>query len=543
MRAAIYARYSSDNQRDASIEDQVRVCSERIKREKWKLAATYSDRALSGASTLRPGYQKLLQDVRAGQIDIVIAEALDRISRDQEHIAAFFKQLMFAGARLFTLADGEISELHVGLKGTMNALFLKDLAQKTHRGLEGKVRAGMSAGGRAYGYDIERKLEGGTDLVAGLRKINKTEAAVVRRIFKMFAAGTSPRAIAAVLNKEKVSGPGNRPWCDTTIRGHGGRRTGILRNDLYNGELVWNKQKYIKDPQTGKRLARINPEQEWIRQALPELRIVEAGIWSRVQNRLGEITASGRVVKAKATKFWEKRRAKHLLTGLAVCGACGAPLCGVGKDYLSCSSARRFGTCGSRSSIRRSILEEAVLGVLRDDLLKPDLVEEFVRTYHEEINQQAALASADRSTAEREVTKVKKQIDTIIESIMDGFRSEGLKVKLADLEERRRELEHNLTAPKPTTLRLHPRLSELYREKVQRLAQSLSEPDDRDGATELLRQLIEGVRVTSKGNGWEVEIKSEVGRMANLAEGKTERNQCSVKVVAGAGFEPTTFRL
>jgi len=110
MRAAIYARYSSENQREASIEDQVRLCKARLKREGWSLTATYSDRAVSGAQVLRSGYQNLLQDVRDGKIDIVVAEALDRLSRDQEHIAGFFKQLMFSGVKLITISEGEISE-------------------------------------------------------------------------------------------------------------------------------------------------------------------------------------------------------------------------------------------------------------------------------------------------------------------------------------------------------------------------------------------------------------------------------------------------
>src|SRR5262245_66402787 len=114
MRAAIYARYSSDLQRDASIEDQIRLCRELIAREGWQLVATYTDRAQSGASQLRPGYQKLLEDVRRGLVDIVVAEALDRLSRDQEHVAALFKQLTFTGVRIVTLAEGAISELHVG---------------------------------------------------------------------------------------------------------------------------------------------------------------------------------------------------------------------------------------------------------------------------------------------------------------------------------------------------------------------------------------------------------------------------------------------
>src|SRR5262249_30882486 len=197
MRAVIYARYSSDQQREASIEDQVRLCRERIEREGWTLLATYSDAAMSGASRLRPGYQKLLEDARAGHFDLAVAEALDRISRDQEDIAGFFKQLGFAGVRLVTLAEGDISELHVGLKGTMNALFLKDLAAKTRRGLRGRVEQGRSGGGLCYGYDVVRELDRRGQIVTGGRKINETEAAIIRRIFTAFAAGHSPRVIAA----------------------------------------------------------------------------------------------------------------------------------------------------------------------------------------------------------------------------------------------------------------------------------------------------------------------------------------------------------
>ncbi len=86
-RAAVYARYSSDNQRDASIEDQVRQCRARIDRGDWTLTQVYSDAAISGATVLRPGYQKLLEESRNGAFDVVVAEALDRLSRDQEDIA------------------------------------------------------------------------------------------------------------------------------------------------------------------------------------------------------------------------------------------------------------------------------------------------------------------------------------------------------------------------------------------------------------------------------------------------------------------------
>jgi DNA invertase Pin-like site-specific DNA recombinase len=179
MRAVIYARYSSENQREASIEDQVRICKARIEAEGWVLTATYTDYAQSGASHLRPGYQKLLSDGRAGTFDVVVAEALDRLSRDQEHVAALYKQLSFARVKLTTLAEGEINELHVGLKGTMNALFLKDLTQKVRRGLEGRVRQGRSGGGLSYAYDVVREFDQHGEPICGGRTVNKEEAAIV----------------------------------------------------------------------------------------------------------------------------------------------------------------------------------------------------------------------------------------------------------------------------------------------------------------------------------------------------------------------------
>jgi DNA invertase Pin-like site-specific DNA recombinase len=134
-RVVLYARYSTDVQSVASVTDQFRICRDYADRERWQVVETYHDAAISGASViLRPGVQALLQDAQRGRFDVVIAEALDRVSRDQADIATLFKHLRFAGIKIVTLAKGEVSELHVGLKGTMNALFLKDLAAKTHRG-------------------------------------------------------------------------------------------------------------------------------------------------------------------------------------------------------------------------------------------------------------------------------------------------------------------------------------------------------------------------------------------------------------------------
>lgn len=204
---SIYARYSSGLQSAASIEDQIRVCTERAVREKWLLAGTNADAACPAQAICAPGYQKILDDAREREFDIVLVEALNRISRDREHIASFFKLMSFAGVRIVTLAEGEITELHVGLKGTMNALFLKDLADKTRRGLRGRVEKGRSGGGLCYGYAVVRSING----ERGGRETVEAEAAVVCRIFTDFAAGKGPRRIAAELNRAGTPGPAGRP--------------------------------------------------------------------------------------------------------------------------------------------------------------------------------------------------------------------------------------------------------------------------------------------------------------------------------------------
>src|SRR6516164_2247935 len=205
-RAVIYARYSSELQSDTSVDDQVRLCRDLIERHGWVYLHAYADRAISGASTLRPGYQRLLEDARAHRFEIVVAEALDRLTRDQADTATLYKQLTFLGIKIITLAEGEITELHVGLKGTMNALFLKDLAHKTRRGLRGRIEAGRSGGGLCYGYDVVHEQIDGK-LISGARRINEAQAEVVRQIFNAFAAGRSPRRIAIELNRARIPAP------------------------------------------------------------------------------------------------------------------------------------------------------------------------------------------------------------------------------------------------------------------------------------------------------------------------------------------------
>lgn len=182
MKVALYARYSSDNQRDASIADQLRICRLHAEKQGWQIVEEYTDHAISGASLLRPGIQALIADANRGRFNFVLAEAMDRLSRDQEDIAGLFKRMAYGDVKMVTLSEGEITHLHIGLKGTMNALFLKDLADKTRRGQRGRVEQGKSGGGNSYGYDVVKRLDANGELIRGDRSINDAQASVIQRI-------------------------------------------------------------------------------------------------------------------------------------------------------------------------------------------------------------------------------------------------------------------------------------------------------------------------------------------------------------------------
>ncbi|MBO6899602.1 MAG: recombinase family protein [Shimia sp.] len=556
MRAAIYARYSTDLQTNASIEDQHRLCARLIEHNGWREAETYADRGLSGASHLRPAYQRLLVDAANKTFDVVVAESLDRISRDQEHIAAFFKQMQFQGIPIVTLVEGNITELHIGLKGTMSSLFLKDLAQKTHRGLEGRVRKGKSAGGVTYGYDVVRTLQADDAMTTGERIINKDQAQIVRAIFKDYASGISPRAIAAALNKDDVAGPRTSGWGASTIYGNHKRGTGILNNELYIGRLVWNRQRFIKDPNTGKRQARLNPPEEWIIEDVPELRILPQDLWDAVKAR--QLTSRSAVIAKGLNRPERAKRAKHLFSGLLKCARCGGGYTIVGKTNYGCANSRNKGTCDNRKTIKREELEGRVLTGLQDQLLHPDLIAEFVKAYQEEHNRLTAQNSVDEAKTKRDLAQVTGQIDRIVDAIAEGMFHESMKAKMDSLETRKAELEADLAnADQEAPVLLHPNLSEVYRNKVSNLTEALNDPETKAEATTLIRSLLEEIRLIPNEDGpMEIELVGELAGLLALGQtqGQTKQGQTktaskrdasgrSVSLVAGVGFEPTTFRL
>ncbi len=546
MRAAIYARYSTEMQSEASIEDQVRLCQRLIAQNGWQSAQVYSDMGMSGATNLRPGYQRMLEDARRNVFDVVVSEGLDRISRDQEHIAAFFKQMTFQSIPIFTVAEGRISELHIGLKGTMSSLFLKDLAQKTHRGLEGRVRKGMSAGGITYGFDVLRALRVDGTMTTGERAINAHEATVVVRIFEEFAAGKSPRAIAAMLNREGVTGP-RGSWGSSTIYGNWRRGTGIINNELYVGKLVWNRQRFIKEPMTGKRQARMNPPEVWIIEDVPDLRIVDQCLWERVKARQGVIRHQ--ISDSDGPRPERARRARFLFSGLMTCGCCGGGYTLVGRDHFGCASSRNKGICENRLTIKREVFESRVLTGLHDQLLHPDLIATFVAEYQKEYNDLMRDAAKGRRAKEKELATIIRQIDQIITAITEGMYHASMKAKMTDLENRKAILTHEMACQVDEPLRLHPGLSSVYRQKVSDLTAALNDEGTMTEAAELLRGMLSAIRLIPEDGKLAIELVGELAAIMAMGEARQGKTRLvgagsgHLTMVAGTGFEPVTFRL
>jgi DNA invertase Pin-like site-specific DNA recombinase len=525
LRAVIYARYSSENQREASLEDQVRLCKERVAAEGWDLMQVFQDRAISGATLLRPGYQALLAAVRDGDFDVIVAEALDRLSRDQEDVAALYKRARFAGIRIVTLAEGEVAELHVGLKGTMNALFLRDLAAKTHRGLRGRVEAGHSGGGNAYGYRVVHRLDPEGHPVTGERVIDPTEAEIVRRIFREYAAGVSPKRIAYRLNNERIAGPRSGSWSASTINGNRARGTGNLNNELYIGRLVWNRLVYIKDPETGRRRSRQRSDAEHIVIDVPKLRIVDQELWDAVKMRQADLdhrspTRDKPLAMDESLPFWSKQRPRYLFSGLMRCGVCGGGFAKSGASTFACSRARNKGpsACTNRLSIRRDVLESTILDGLANRLMDPELFKVFVTEFTAEWNRAQAAAAGDHADREAELERVRRRIERLVDALADGTPAAAVNGKLRELEQRRLSLEAdlaNVAAPAP---RLHPNLAEVYRQRVATLAQAL-ESEDGAEARALVRSLIDTIRLIPEGGTLRVEIAGELAAILRMAQG------------------------
>ncbi len=557
-RAAIYARYSSDLQKQASIDDQVEVCRRYAETNGWRVVEVYSDAALSGASRFRPGYQRLITDAGHGAFEVMICEAVDRLGRRLADTADLHDQLAFHNVRLFTPSLGEITTIHVTVMGMVAQMALKDLGEKTRRGQLGRVLKGNVAGGLAYGYRVVATSDGG----GGARQIEPEEALVVERIFREFAAGRSPEAIAKKLNREGVRGPVGRLWSNTTLRGQTRRGTGLLNNALYRGVLEWNRYSYLKDPRTGKRVARPNPPERWERRDVPELRIVSDELWQAVKERQQSVTVrSGWQAThaadggGAANPLNAAHRPRFLLSGLICCGMCAGGYTITGKDRYGCATRRQKGACDNGRTITRQQVESRVLEGLKERLLAPDLVAEFVSALQDEVAAARSRAKKDDASRSKKLAEVERKIASMLKAIEDGFYEPAMKERVASLRAERDALRASSESSGDAAVLdvlAHPALPDLYRRKVEELELVLEGPD-REEAMGLIRAMIEKVELHPRGDGRGLDavlFGDLAAILAACSAAQTAKRPGAggppgrlLSVVAGTGFEPVTFRL
>ncbi len=528
LRVALYARYSTDLQSESSAEDQLTALRKMVAQRGWTEVAAFRDEGISGtALATRPGVRALMRDAGAGAFDLVLTEALDRLSRGQADMARLFELLSFHGVRLETLGSGQVSELHVGLEGTMNRLYLVELAKKTRRGLIGRVEAGFSGGGHCYGYRIVAK---------GVLEVDQDQARMIQRIFRDYAAGASARTIAGALNAEGVPGPRGGAWGANGILGDRRAGDGLLCQELYVGVRVFNRRRYRKHPETGRRSSVLNPTDQWIRKPAPELRIVGDDLWAAVQARQAAIAASP-TPRAHAPK--------RVFSGLIHCGVCGGPMWLEGGKY-ACARRRDRATCSNRKIIRAETIERRVLDGLKAHLLSPDRIAAAVRAYHLEAEAEHAAAVRERAPIEREMAETRRRMDRTMDAYERGdYEVDQLASRLAPLRARAAELQARLDlAAAAPTIRLHPKAADYYRALAEQLGAVIAD-DDAGEIRDLVRAAIERIDFhPAEGLGnFALQIHGTLAALLGVSERAAQPTGCGVVVGAGIGFEPMTFRL
>jgi site-specific DNA recombinase len=491
MRAAVYARFSTDLQRKESIEDQYRVCDRLAERHGFEVIARFSDQAISGGTTQRPGYQAMLKAARCGEFDAIIAEDTSRLWRNLAEQSPRLAELSDLNVQVVT-ADFDSRSESAGIlgavTGAMGEQYRKEIGRRTRRGLEGLARNGKSAGGRSYGY-IPAALSGTKQI-----EIDAEQALVVRRIYEMFADGYSPRAIAGALNREGVPSPGasrareNRRkagWISSAIYGDVKRGTGILANPLYTGKVIWNRTRWIRSAaDSNKRRQVANPNTDWIVRQDERLRVVSDEMWAHVQSRQqAQAQTVGERVKSGMSKANARRTGagpKFLVSGLLRCARCGSSYAISGRDVYACTGYTGGGAslCDNDALLPRHEAEAGVVAGLKRRFLSPEFIDEVilrVRAEHRKPKAQG-IDHAPR------IAQLKAEVGNMVEAIAGGVlkASSALAARLATAEAEIEELERAQAAsaaPKADVLPLLSGLQDQAVMAIKRLEHTLASGD------------------------------------------------------------------
>ena len=450
MKAAFYARFSTDLQRATSIEDQFRNCRKRADAEGWSIVATFADQAMTGSDASRPQYQAMLNAAMRNEFAILIVDDLSRLTRDSVEAERTIRRLEFNGIRIISTSDGYDStskarKVHRGFKGLMNEIFIDDLRDRVHRGLTGVAMKHYWTGGRAYGYrltpildPVEKDQYGQPARIATRLEIDETQAEIVKEIFNRYSDGMSCLAIARELNSRAVPHPGLAwkkkkrrcpGWLGSSVRV-------IIKNPLYKGFVRWNASQFVRNPDTEKVTRRARPRAEWITRQDEAVRIVSDELFERAQTRTRRSTNSDERLKTGG-------KAKYLLSGVLVCGTCSANYVIADARSYACSGHWNGGACSNRIRVRRDSIERTILGPIRAELLSPDRCKRMVAEMHTGYAERMKVSVQRAQAMPQEIAALDARLERLRERLKTGdpdMTADELQAIIERVEAKRREL-------------------------------------------------------------------------------------------------------
>lgn len=415
MNAVIYARFSSYNQSERSIEGQIEDCMAYAERMGYNVIKSYIDRAKTGTDAeKRTDFQRMLTDSASGHFDTVLVWKYDRFARNRYDSANSKYKLKKNGVKLVSINE-PISDDPTGimleaiLEGAAE-YYSANLSQNVKRGIRVSLEHGNYIGGiTPYGYRIEDKKV----------KVDEREAEAVRFIFEQYNAGVSCKAIADALNAQGLKPRLSSKFKETSF-------TVILKNRKYIGEYSAGGQDYPD----------IYPQ------------IVDTALFDAVQRK---IAANKRAPGAN------KAKVDYLLQGKAFCGHCGSPLVGEsGKsktgaihNYYACAAKKKLHTCKKKNE-RKQPLEYYIVERTVNYMLTPERIEiiadALIEKYNEDFNASGA------AQLEKTISRLEREIDDTVDSLIAYKGNKNVQDKLAEkielLSAQKEDAQADLTAIK-----------------------------------------------------------------------------------------------
>ncbi len=459
MRVAIYARYSSENQSEKSIDDQVRVCQKYIEANGliFDEKQVYVDEAISGSIHNRPGLLALEKAIENKEIDAVAVDDLSRLSRSNHLMLTMVNKFNFYQIKIISVSDGimtddDNSKLGIHIRGLINELYLDDLKKKTMRGIEGQKLRGFSTGENVYGFksspvgDLRLNKKGQPKYEGMAHKIHEDEAAVVRRIYRDFIAGKSINFIVQDLNEEKVPTRRSGHWNTSTL-------SRILKNEKYTGLWIWRKYRNVRDPMTGKRKQVPRGEKDQISTYKADLSIINKKTWENAQKRWEEMDGAWPMGKqtertSKTQRSYIHANQTHALAGLIKCKCCDGAMVqvsGKGGGYYGCYNAKRK-SCTNKLMIPRKRVEAIILNDLREKFLTVENLKYIYENVEKMITKTLSEVPEDLKQKKGQYEKVQAELQSLLNFIKAGNFSKVVSEALTNTENRGEKLKGEMQA-------------------------------------------------------------------------------------------------